>query len=76
MLCKNRLTLWRITHFINGFCITEKMILGVFKKNGSIIQWNFVQIKIGNLYELFLFSFYNPSCTIENLKTVGDLNSY
>jgi hypothetical protein len=26
-----------MTHFINGFCITEKMILGIFKKNGSIV---------------------------------------
>ncbi len=34
LICKNRPTLWRITHFINGFCITEKMILGIFKKNG------------------------------------------
>ncbi len=38
LLCKNLLTLIRNTHFINVFCITEKMILGIFKKNGSMGQ--------------------------------------
>ncbi len=31
----NMLTLIRNTHFIIVFCITEKMILGIFKKGGK-----------------------------------------
>ncbi len=32
LVCKNLLTLIWNTHFINGFCTTEKIILGVSKK--------------------------------------------
>jgi hypothetical protein len=32
LICKNLLTLIGNTHFLNGFCITEKMISGGFKK--------------------------------------------
>ncbi len=32
LLCKNRPTLWRIKHFINGFCITDKKVFRHFHK--------------------------------------------
>jgi hypothetical protein len=35
LICKNLLTLIGNTHFLNGSCITEKMISGVFKKKNG-----------------------------------------
>jgi hypothetical protein len=60
LLCKNRPTLWRITHFINVFCITEKMILGIFKKKRQYchivnkIKSSFIVVMILNLINIMV----------------------
>jgi hypothetical protein len=40
LIWKNQVTLIWNTNFINGFCITEKLILSVFKKKWKLILFS------------------------------------
>ncbi len=56
LICKNLLTLIWSALFLNVFCIIEKMISGVFKKNGRSVwtkKLDFLIAKSTNFQSLF-----------------------